>query len=149
VPPRGNDCSAVGPKSIQARSTKFLVYDVVCTDTVSHLASCIAGEDVRDLMVAAVEYRFGQVNRLPVTIEWLSDNGSCYVAGDTRSFARDIGLEPRTTPLESPQSNGMAEAFVRTIKRDYVRVSPRPDSKPAHLHKHSQTFLDAMKMIAA
>src|SRR2546429_837523 len=45
----------------------------------------IAGEDVRDLMVAAVEYRFGQVNRLPVTIEW----GSCYVAGDTRSFARD------------------------------------------------------------
>src|SRR5438874_2487178 len=89
----------------------------------------IAGEDVRDLMVAAVEYRFGQVNRLPVTIEWLSDNGSCYVAGDTRSFARDIGLEPRTTPLESPQSNGMAEAFVRTIKRDYVRVSPRPDAE--------------------
>ena len=89
----------------------------------------IAGEDVRDLMVAAVEYRFGQVNRLPVTIEWLSDNGSCYVAGDTRSFARDIGLEPRTTPLESPQSNGMAEAFVRTIKRDYVRVSPRPDAQ--------------------
>src|SRR5262245_49786028 len=80
-------------------------------------------------MVAAVEYRFGQVNRLPVTIEWLSDNGSCYVAGHTRSFARDIGLEPRTTPLESPQSNGMAEAFVRTIKRDYVRVSPRPDAE--------------------
>jgi len=40
-----------------------------------------------------------------------------------------IGLEPRTTPLESPQSNGMAEAFVRTIKRDYVRVSPRPDAE--------------------
>src|SRR5262249_39619103 len=32
-------------------------------------------------------------------------------------------------PLESPQSNGMAEAFVRTIKRDYVRVSPRPDAE--------------------
>ena len=31
----------------------------------------ITGEDVRDLMVAAVEYRFGQVNRSPVTIEWL------------------------------------------------------------------------------
>jgi hypothetical protein len=48
------------------------------------------------------EHRFGLVNRLPVTIEWLSDNGSCYVAGETRSFARDIGLEPRTTPIESP-----------------------------------------------
>ena len=32
----------------------------------------IRGEDVRDLMVAAVEHRFGRVNRLPVTIEWLS-----------------------------------------------------------------------------
>jgi len=80
------------------------------------------------LMLAAVEHRFGPVNRLPVTIEWLSDNGSCYLAGETRSFARDIGLEPRTTPIESPQSNGMAEAFVRTIKRDYVRVSPCPDA---------------------
>jgi putative transposase len=80
-------------------------------------------------MVAAVEHRFGRVNRLPVTIEWLSDNGSCYLAGETRSFARDIGLEPRTTPIESPQSNGMAEAFVRTIKRDYVRVSPCPDAQ--------------------
>jgi transposase InsO family protein len=39
------------------------------------------------------------VNRLPVTIASLSDNGSCYVAGGTRSFARDIGLEPRTTPI--------------------------------------------------
>jgi transposase InsO family protein len=78
----------------------------------------ITGGDVRDLMLAAVEHRFGLVNRLPVTIEWLSDNGSCYIAGETRGFAREIGLEPRTTPIESPQSNGMAEAFVRTIKRD-------------------------------
>jgi putative transposase len=89
----------------------------------------ITGEDVRDLMVAAVEHRFGRVNRSPITIEWLSDNGSCYIVGDTRSFARDLGLEPRTTSLESPQSNGMAEAFVRTIKRDYVRVNPRPDAE--------------------
>ena len=80
--------------------------------------SGVSGEDVRDLMLAAVEHRFGLVNRLPVTIEWLTDNGSCYVADETRRFARVIGLEPRTTPIESPQSNGMAEAFVRTIKRD-------------------------------
>jgi len=93
---------------------------------------------------------FGQVNRLPVTIECVSDNGSCYIAGDTRSFARDIGLEPRTTPLESPQSNGMAEAFVRTIKRDYVRVSPRPDAEtvmrqlPAWIaHYNDRTRLSA------
>lgn len=89
----------------------------------------IGGAEVRDLMVAAVEHRFGQVNRLPRTIEWLTDNGSGYISSDTRRFAREIGLEPRTTPLESPQSNGMAEAFVRTLKRDYVRVSPVPDAE--------------------
>jgi putative transposase len=89
----------------------------------------ITGEDVRDLMVAAVEHRFGRVNRLPRTIEWLTDNGSCYLARETRRFAREIGLMPKTTPLESPQSNGMAEAFVRTLKRDYVRVSPVPDAE--------------------
>ena len=66
---------------------------------------------------------------MPVKIEWLTDNGSCYLAQETRRFARDVGLVPCTTPLESPQSNGMAEAFVRTLKRDYVRVSPVPDAE--------------------
>ena len=89
----------------------------------------ISAEDVRDLMVASVEHRFGQVNRLPRPIEWLTDNGSCFTARDTRRFARDIGLIPRTTPIKSPQSNGMAEAFVRTLKRDYVRVSSKPDAR--------------------
>jgi transposase InsO family protein len=36
----------------------------------------IKGEDVRDLMVASIESRFGKVNRSLRTIEWLSDNGS-------------------------------------------------------------------------
>src|SRR5262249_17901556 len=79
------------------------VLDCCDREAMSFLAttSGVSGEDVRDLMLAAVEHRFGPVNRLP--IEWLSDNGSCYLAGETRSFARDIGLEPRTTPIESPQ----------------------------------------------
>lgn len=89
----------------------------------------ITAEDVRDLMIATVERRFGQVNRLPSSIEWLTDNGSCYTAHDTRRFARAIGLIPRTTPVESPQSNGMAEAFVRTLKRDYARVSDKPNAQ--------------------
>ncbi len=89
----------------------------------------ITSEDVRDLMVAAVEHRFGRVNQAPRPIEWLTDNGSCYLARETRRFAREVGLMPKTTPLESPQSNGMAEAFVRTLKRDYVRVSAVPDAK--------------------
>jgi len=88
----------------------------------------ITAADIRDLMVESVEARFGLVNRLPCEIEWLSDNGSPYTANQTRAFAREIGLVPKTTPIESPQSNGMAEAFVKTFKRDYARVNPRPDA---------------------
>ena len=100
-------------------------------EAMGHVATTggITAEDIRDLMVATVEHRFGPVNRLASPIEWLSDNGSPYVAHDTRRFARDIGLVPRTTPVSSPQSNGMAEAFVRTLKRDYVRVNPTPDAR--------------------
>jgi putative transposase len=88
----------------------------------------IDSSDVRDLMIESVERRFGLVNRLPQPIEWLSDNGSPYTARETRALAREIGLKPCTTPIESPQSNGMAEAFVKTLKRDYARVQPRPDA---------------------
>ncbi|MET3413789.1 transposase InsO family protein [Methylobacterium sp. 1030] len=110
-----------------------LAFALDCCDreAISYVATTagITGEDVRDLMVAAIEYRFGPVNQLPSLIEWLTDNGSCYVARDTRRFARDLGLVPKTTPLERPQSNGMAEAFVQTLKRDYVRVSVLPDAE--------------------
>ncbi len=74
-------------------------------------------------------YFASSLRRCPQTIGWLSDNGPGYIAHDTKSLAREMGLEPRTTPVQSPQSNGMAEAFVRTIKRDYVRVCPIPDAR--------------------
>jgi putative transposase len=38
--------------------------------------------DIRDLMIESVERRFGLVDRLPMPIEWLSDNGSPYTAQD-------------------------------------------------------------------
>src|SRR5258708_21358014 len=87
----------------------------------------ITGDMVRDLMVEAVESRFGTVAPTH-RIEWLTDNGSPYIARDTRSFAREIGLEPLTTAIASPQSNGMAEAFVKTFKRDYVERMDRSDA---------------------
>src|ERR1039458_1000185 len=35
---------------------------------------------------------------------------------------------PCRTPYRLPRSNGIAEAFVKTIKRDYVAVNPTPDA---------------------
>ncbi|WP_086004916.1 IS3 family transposase [Ralstonia solanacearum] len=89
------------------------------------------GDVVRDVMLAAVEQRFGNVPKAPAEIEWLTDNGSGYIAGKTREFATDIGLKPLTTPVCSPQSNGMAESFVKTMKRDYVAFMPKPNAATA------------------
>lgn len=80
----------------------------------------IDGEMIRDLMTECMQYRFGPVNHLPSTIQWLSDNGPCYVARRTVTFGRELGFEVCTTRPYNPESNGMAEAFVKTIKRDYV-----------------------------
>ena len=78
--------------------------------------------DIRDLMIGSVERRFGLVNQLPAPIEWLSDNGSPYTARETRRLARDIVLVPRTTPIESPQSNGIVRG-TRPMSRASLRVS--------------------------
>ncbi|MEG0557732.1 MAG: IS3 family transposase [Comamonas sp.] len=82
----------------------------------------LSGEPVRDMLVEAVEQRFGTSDGVPSEhpLEFLSDNGSAYIAHETRKVARSLGLKPINTPVCSPQSNGMAESFVNTFKRDYV-----------------------------
>jgi putative transposase len=73
---------------------------------------------IRDLMAERLLYRFGQVDQVPHQIKWLMDNGACYIARETVLFGRSIGLEICTTRPYNPESNGMAEAFVNTLKRD-------------------------------
>jgi transposase InsO family protein len=80
----------------------------------------MTGEIVRDLIAESVEYRFGDVDRLQKAMLWLSDYGPAYTAHETVAFARMLGFEVCTMPAYSPESNGMAEAFVKTFKRDYV-----------------------------
>jgi putative transposase len=46
-----------------------------------------------------------------------------------RSFAKELGLKPVKTPVTNPQSNGKAESFVNTLKRNYAKLAIRPDSK--------------------
>lgn len=100
-------------------------------EAIAHVATTegIKSEDLQDLVIKAVENRFGRINILPKPIERLTDNGSCFIASDTKSLPLDIGMEPLTTPVRSLQSNGMAEAFVKKFKRDYVSVNSIPDAK--------------------
>lgn len=83
---------------------------------------------VCDVLIENMENRFGMVDRLPHPIEWLTDNGSCYITKATRQFAKSLGFKMCTTPIRSPQSNGMAEAFVKTFKRDDVYLNDLPDA---------------------
>ena len=90
----------------------------------------ISGEMIRDMMVRCVEQRFGAI-RAPHAVQWLSDNGSIFAAHRTLEIALALNLVPCFTPVESPESNGMAEAFVKTFKRDYVRINPIQDAAAA------------------
>lgn len=94
----------------------------------------ITGSHIQDLLVGSLEHRFGNINHLPTAIEWLSDNGPPYIAAQTRRFASELGFIVRTTPVRSPQSNGMAEAFVKTFKRDYAEVNPAQEASTMLRH---------------
>jgi len=110
-----------------------IAFSLDCCDRelMSYVATTggISSKMICDLLIQTIEHRFGAVDRVPHTIEWLSDNGSCYTSKLTRRFAGQLGLISCTTPVSSPESNGMAEAFVKTFKRDYVYIHDRPDAK--------------------
>lgn len=88
-----------------------------CTSYAATTAG-ISSEMVCDALIQSMELRFGVVSHLPYMIEWLTDNGSCYIAHPARVFAQSLVFRICTTPIRSPQSNGMTEAFVKTFKRD-------------------------------
>lgn len=64
---------------------------------------CHSGDVVRDVMPAAIEQRF-RTPQARAPIEWLRDSNSTYIDHPMRSVARELGLEPLTTPVRSPQS---------------------------------------------
>jgi putative transposase len=85
----------------------------------------LPGEPVREMLIEAIETRFGAVEACSGELQFLSDNGGAYRAHETHAIARQLGITPIHTPVCSPQSNGMAESFVNTFKRDYVSQMDR------------------------
>lgn len=105
--------------------------DTCDREALGYLASTIGvdGAMVRDLMVESIETRFGSLAAFQKPIQWLSDNGPCFIAHETVRVGRMLGFEICTTPSYSPESNGMAEAFVKTFKRDYVWSARLTDAR--------------------
>ncbi len=82
----------------------------------------ILAEDIQELMFNSVEKRFNKT-KATRQIEWLTDRGSIYRAYNVQALGRELNLKCCYTASYSPESNGMAEAFVGTIKRDYVYMN--------------------------
>jgi transposase InsO family protein len=95
---------------------------------------------VQDLMLHCIEKRFNAL-QAPFPVEWLSDNASCYSAKETRAFAAQLNLISRFTPVRSPESNGLAEAFVKSFKRDYIFTHTLCDA-PSTLQRLADWFED-------
>jgi hypothetical protein len=83
-------------------------------------AKRIRAEDLAEMLREAVFRRFGAARSRAQGIEFLSDNGPEYTSHRFRPFVRAMGLIPCHTPRRSPESNGLAEAFFGSFKRDYV-----------------------------
>ena len=111
-----------------------VAFAIDCHDreVLAHVAAprSLKGRDIRLLMDRALWHRFGEAAlRTPHAIQWLSDNGPQYTATESVFYAQQLGFEPITTPAYSPQSNGMAEALVKTLKRDYVEGADLRDAE--------------------
>jgi transposase InsO family protein len=80
--------------------------------------ACWSGEVVR------VAFALDTCDR--VIMAWCAfAGGISYRADETIDFAISLGLVPCFMPVRSPQSNGVAEAFVKAFKRDNVHVHDR------------------------
>lgn len=106
----------------------FVAFSMDCCDRevmsfVAEKRPLFHGDIIR-LMDQTVTHRFGEyVEKLPHSIQWLTDQGPQYKAVETVAYGAAWGFDVRTTPAYSPESNGIAEAFVKLLKRDYVYVN--------------------------
>lgn len=83
-------------------------------------AKRITAEDLAEMLREAVFRRFGEARTRAQGIEFLRAKGPEYTSPRFRPFVRAMGLIPCHTPRRSPESNGLAEAFFGSFKRDYV-----------------------------
>jgi len=86
--------------------------------------------DMASMLDEAIDYRFGDCPVGAKGIELLHDNGPEYTANAFKDYVeKDLGMTDCWTPVQSPESNGMAESFIGTFKRDYVYENVLEDFK--------------------
>ena len=83
----------------------------------------LTADDLGEVVREALWGRFGADLTRARGLEFLSDHGPEYKATRFLADLVRLGLIPCHTPCRSPESNGIAEAFFGSFKRDYVYQS--------------------------
>jgi hypothetical protein len=94
----------------------------------------ISGDDVPDLMVTSVEHRFGRVNRLPVTIEWLS---AILQVTAVASLATSVLNQERR-----PSKVRGATEWLKLYPHDQPRLRPRQFETQCRVRDASAAVVD-------
>jgi len=80
----------------------------------------VRAEDIGEMVREALWQRFGPGLGRARGLEFLSDNGPEFSARRLRTLLAHLGLVRCHTPCRSPESNGLAESFFGSFKRDYL-----------------------------
>ena len=94
--------------------------DRECLSLVAKSGKGLTPAMVQDALVFATKRRFGNSSENHVPVQFLTDNGAAYTSISAQAFVCRQGLIDCKTPVCSPQSNGITEAFVKILKRDYL-----------------------------
>ena len=78
---------------------------------IGFLQDAEAGTPVKNLLVIVIKQRFGKLGTAPRIIEFLTDSSFYETAKKVRDLPKILNAKPVTTPIESPQSHGIAEAL--------------------------------------
>lgn len=77
------------------------------------LCNTMKVEDVQSTVQQAIKKSGLKKYQRPVL---LSDNGSCYVAGELKEYLRDLNIKPIHGRVAHPQTQGKIERYHRTMK---------------------------------
>lgn len=110
----------------------------------THMQAC----DIELMLQEAIFSRFGSTNALPEKdkLQFLHDNGPEYIEKNLRKQMALWNIDDCSTPVYSPQSNGMCEAFNATFKRDYVYESCLDN--PETIYSQIQEWVDEYNQYA-
>jgi len=78
----------------------------------------VLAKEARNAIQEAVIHRFGSEQEVPEDLEFLTGNGSIFLACKFQDQMDEYGINLTFTPYECPSENRLAERFIKTVKEE-------------------------------